>query len=153
MSTITEVPTTNTINILHRINEEKPWKLDYHDVNIWQTARAAVNYPVTEFKTKEEAIEVAEMLRDIIHADAVVVYGLDGEPEEVLDEPHQAKFFEAIDGGEDDDEDPNDEAWDAINSLTEEQIRANQESHNLLVDTDVYITEPGDSEREVEKTL
>lgn len=142
----------NVINLRFHPGKEKPWVLDYHDVNLWQTARAAVNYPVTEFESKEKAIEVATMLRDIIHADAVEIETPDGTVVDVLDDVEKAKFFETVHSS-DDDVTGEDKAWDVVNGLDEETIRANQErvgSHKLDTDS---VRVPGPSQRQAEAEM
>lgn len=138
----------NVINLVFHPEKEKPWVLNYHDVSVWQTARAAVNYPVTEFKTREEAEQVGEMIRDIIHADAVEVELPDGEIVDVLDDTEPAKFFEVIhrNNGEETSED---RSWDAVNNLSEDEIRENQLNSGIELDRDRPVT-PGLSQTETE---
>jgi len=153
--TITEEKTTekaNVINLRFHPEKEKPWVLDYHDVNLWQTARAAINYPVTEFETQEKAVEVATMLRDIIHAEAVEIETPDGTVVQTLDDVEPAKFFETI-HTPDENERSEDKAWDAVNSLDEKAIRANQENVGTEhLDTDT-VRVPGPSQRQTEAEM
>lgn len=83
---------TDVIKVVYNEGEDKPWMLDFEDVGVMKTARAALNYPAQKFETEEKAVEVAEMLRDIIHANAVAL------PEEdiVLDDVEPAEFFQPI---------------------------------------------------------
>lgn len=83
---------TDVIKVVYNEGEDKPWMLDFEDVGVMKTARAALNYPAQKFETEEKAVEVAEMLRDIIHANAVTI------PEEniVLDDVEPAEFFQPI---------------------------------------------------------
>lgn len=147
----TQAHQPNVINLVFHPEKEKPWVLDYHDVSIWQTARAAINYPVTEFKTREEAEKVGEMIRDIIHADAVEVELSDGEVVDVLDDTEPAKFFEVIhhDDGEGTSED---RSWEAVNSLSESEIRENQLNSGIELDRDHRVI-PGLSQTETEAAL
>lgn len=83
------------IKVNYEEGEKNPWSLDYHDVSLLQAARAALNYPVTHFESRDKAVEVALMVRDIIKADAVQVEGED----DLLfprDEENKANFFEQI---------------------------------------------------------
>lgn len=59
------------IHIVHNEGEDKPWEVTFDDVNALKRARAILNYPIHKFDTEAKAVEVAEMLRDIIQADAV----------------------------------------------------------------------------------
>ncbi len=54
-------------------NIEKPWEIEFEDTGLFKQIRAMVNYPGRHFATESKAAEVAEMLRDIIRADAVTV--------------------------------------------------------------------------------
>lgn len=64
------------IEVVHsEENPERPWVLVFTDVARLKRARAILNYPVHHFETEEKAIEVAEMLRDIIDIDGVEVEG------------------------------------------------------------------------------
>ena len=66
---------TEIIHVVHNAGEEKPWELKFDDVSGLKKARAILNYPVHKFETEEKAVEVAEMLRDIVKADHVDVEG------------------------------------------------------------------------------
>lgn len=67
------------INVVHNEGEDKPWELQFGDLSTFKHARAILNYPIHKFETEEKAVEVAEMLRDIVKADAVAVEGVTGE--------------------------------------------------------------------------
>lgn len=69
---VAEPDESNTIRIIHNEGEEKPWELKFDDISGLKKARAILNYPVHKFETEQKAWEVAEMLRNIIRADAVV---------------------------------------------------------------------------------
>ena len=63
------------IRIVHNPGEDKPWELQFDDLTGLQKVRATLNYPVHKFETEHKAIEVAQMLRSIVKADAVQVEG------------------------------------------------------------------------------
>lgn len=74
MSSI-DIEDQDIIHVVKHEGEEKPWEITFDDVNGLKRARAILNYPVHRFDTEAKAVEVAEMLRDIIKADAVEVSG------------------------------------------------------------------------------
>jgi len=80
------------IHVVHNDGEDKPWEIKFDDVNGLKRARAILNYPIHKFDTEAKAVEVAEMLRDIIKADAVEV---DGEYS-VREPANKAEFFQAL---------------------------------------------------------
>lgn len=82
---------TEVLHVVHNEGEEKPWEIKFDDVGGLKHARAILNYPVHKFETEEKAIEVAEMLRDIIHADGVVV-----ENESGVRDSEPAEFFHPV---------------------------------------------------------
>ena len=132
---------TDTIRVVYKEGEDKPWHLDYEDVGVMKTARAALNYPSQKFETEEKAIEVAEMLRDIIHADAVEV------PSEnvVLDDVEPAPFFQNI---------PSDSEYEERNAeditqVDENRLSSEDETALASLDTD-YTGQPGPSQQQVE---
>jgi len=85
------------IRVVHNEGEEHPWELKFDDVSVLKRARAILNYPKHTFDTEEKAVEVAQMLRDIIKADAVTVEGED----KVLDDVQPAEFFQSLPSDED----------------------------------------------------
>jgi hypothetical protein len=145
---------TDVIKVVYNEGEDKPWALDYEDVGVLKTARAALNYPAQKFETEDKAIEVAEMLRDIIHANAVEVT-----PEnEILDNVKPAEFFHSVKsedtGGEEPTERREDVDFYATDELDEDLIRESQEQSELKnLDTDNVSTRPGESQRLVESEL
>lgn len=86
------------IRVVHNEGDDKPWEIEFDDVSGLKKARAILNYPIHKFESEEKAVEVAEMLRDIIKADAVSV---EGEPE-LLDDVEPAPFFKPIVSDDDD---------------------------------------------------
>ena len=136
---------TDVINIIYNEGEDKPWELKFDDVSMLKTARAAINYPVQKFETEEKAIEVAEMLRDIIHADSVHVAG----EEPLLSHDEHAEFFQNIP-----DKVGAVEDFDIVDDkLSPETIRKEQERQGMKLDTDDVSTHPGVSQWEAEKEL
>lgn len=137
MSIVTD---TNVVNVVYKEGHEKPWHIEYDEVSMLQTARAAINYPKTQFETEEEAVEVATMIRDIIHANSVDVLDETGDIE-ILDDTQKAPFFKRINREDNDDisdveateveheETSEDRAVNAVNDLTDEQIRRSQENN------------------------
>jgi hypothetical protein len=89
---------TDILEVVFHEGEKLPWEISFKDVSLLQRVRAAVNYPVDRFESKEKAVEVAEMLRDIIKADAVKVEG----ETELHDDVQKAEFFEKIVSDDDD---------------------------------------------------
>lgn len=86
------------VQVVHNPSEDKPWEIKFHNIGVFKKARAILNYPVHQFETEEKALEVADMLRDIIKADAVTVDGEvwhDGGSDE-------AEFFRKISSDGDD---------------------------------------------------
>lgn len=63
------------VQVVHNPSEDKPWEIKFHNIGGLKRARAILNYPVHKFETEEKALEVADMLRDIIKADAVTLEG------------------------------------------------------------------------------
>lgn len=82
---------SETIMIVHNEGEDKPWELKFNDVSGLKKIRAILNYPVHKFETEQKAWEVAEMLRSIIKADAVV-----DESDVAYREKDDNRFFEPI---------------------------------------------------------
>lgn len=80
------------IHIVYNEGEEKPWEITFDDVSALKRARATLNYPISKFDTEAKAIEVAEMLRDIIQADSVEIAGR--YLVRTLDD--KAEFFQAL---------------------------------------------------------
>jgi hypothetical protein len=159
-------PKTDVIKVIYNEGEEKPWALDYEDVSAIKTARAALNYPAQKFETEEKAVEVAEMLRDIIKADAVVIPSED----EVLDDVEKAKFFQPIssedktnelhdghkDGHDHDHDDTKREDVDfyATDEVDEDLIRESQQEADIKnLDSDEITTNPGESQRQAEREM
>lgn len=138
------------IKVIYVEGEDKPWQLDFKDVSVLKTARAAVNYPITKFETENDAIEVATMLRDIIHAKEVEVIDQDGE-EEVLDDVQKAPFFNVV--HRDEEEENVEKASEVVASLDDKEIRANQEREGLALDTDQPVVNPGPSQKQTEAEL
>jgi len=85
------------IHVIFNEGEEKPWEITFDDISGLKRARAILNYPVHKFETEEKATEVAEMLRDIIKADAVDVEGELG----LRDDVEPAPFFHSVAADED----------------------------------------------------
>lgn len=114
---------TDVIKVVYNEGEDKPWALDFEDVGVMKTARAALNYPAQKFETEEKAIEVAEMLRDIIHADAVELT----EENVTLDDVEPAEFFQPIssDGKKLDDDSSHHHHKDE-NTAEEDTVHVNQ---------------------------
>lgn len=146
---MTEQKHEDIINILYKEGEEKPWVLDYHDVGLFKTARAALNYPAQKFETEEKAIEVATMLQNIIKAKVAI-------PSEntVLNPEEHAEFFHPI-PTEDETEHKHISETELVTEteqVTFEQIRTNRENQGLPVDTDTIII-AGPSQKATEKEL
>jgi uncharacterized protein YrzB (UPF0473 family) len=80
------------IHIVHNEGEEKPWEITFDDVSALKRARAILNYPIHKFDTEAKAVEVAEMLRNIIQADAVELGG----SYTVRTPDDKAEFFQSI---------------------------------------------------------
>lgn len=148
-----EQTNTDIIKVLYKEGEDKPWFIDYEDVGVLKTARAALNYPAQSFETEEKAIEVATMLRDIIKADAVAIPSQN----KILDDVEPAEFFHPIHSEEKHDPDEHEHLDDEeinreIEELDGDQIRANREAQGLPVNTDT-ITIPGPSQQATEQEL
>lgn len=138
------------IKVIYVEGEDKPWHLDFKDVSVLKTLRAAINYPVTKFETENDAIEVATMLRDIIHAKEVEVINRAGE-EEILDDVQPAPFFNVV--KRDEEQSSVEKATEVVASLKDDQIREHQQNVGLKLDTDKPIVEPGPSQQETEVEL
>jgi hypothetical protein len=82
-----------TIRIVHNEGEEKPWEIKFENISVLKQARATLNYPVRHFDTEAKAMEVADMLRDIIQAEDI---DSDGTLED-LDGTNKPEFFQKID--------------------------------------------------------
>ena len=80
------------LHIVHNPGEDKPWEINFDDVSGLKKARAILNYPIHKFETEQKAVEVAEMLRDIIKADSVEINGA----YDVRTDEDTASFFEPI---------------------------------------------------------
>lgn len=89
---MSEKDKTEIIRVVHNEGEEKPWEIVFDDVDGLKKARAILNYPVHKFETEAKAVEVAEMLRDIVKADGVAVEGEPG----IRDEREPAPFFHSV---------------------------------------------------------
>lgn len=83
------------IHVVFEDGADNPWSLDYHDLPALSAARAVLNYPITHFKSRDKAVEVAVMIRDIVKADVVHV---EGEEDFILlaDPEEKAPFFEPV---------------------------------------------------------
>lgn len=141
---------TDTINVIYVPGEKKPWQLDFKEVSVAKTARAAINYPITKFENEDDAIEVATMLRDIIHAEQVEVTDQYGDVE-VFDDKEPAPFFKVI--HRDEEETSVEHAQGVVDSLTTEEVRNSQEQSNAIHEPDHVSLTPGPSQKQAEAEL
>lgn len=62
-----------TIRVVYNEGEEKPWEVSLEGVGLLGTARAVLNHPGRHFEDQQEAIEVAEKIRELVKADNLEV--------------------------------------------------------------------------------
>lgn len=85
------------IYVVNNPGEDKPWEIKFDDVDGFKTARALLNHPVHKFDTEQEAVEVAEKLKNIIKAEGVEV---DDTSDEVIAEVDYIEVVEENNGHE-----------------------------------------------------
>lgn len=73
-----------TVRVVHNESAEKPWEVSLEGVGLLGTVRAVINHPGRHFETQQEAIEIAEKIKELIKADHLEVEGVPTPKAEVI---------------------------------------------------------------------